>query len=64
LTLDVRESERRQAVKKLPPAVRAELIERLRRGELFASALQALGISAYQVWGRARSDPQWVPFFN
>jgi hypothetical protein len=55
----VREYERRQAEKSLPPAVRAELIERLRRGELFASAVQALGISPSQVWGRARSDPEW-----
>ena len=55
----VREYERRQAEKQLPPAVRVELIERLRRGELFASAVLALGISAYQVWGRARSDPEW-----
>jgi hypothetical protein len=55
----VREYERRQAEKQLPPVVRVELIERLRRGELLASAVQALGISAYQVWGRARSDPEW-----
>ncbi len=54
-----REYERRRAEKQLQPAVRAELIERLADGELFGSAVQALGISAYQVWGRARSDPEW-----
>jgi hypothetical protein len=54
-----RQYERRQAEKLLPPVVRAELIQRLRRGELVASAVQAIGISTYQVWGRARSDPEW-----
>jgi hypothetical protein len=55
----VREYERRQAERRLPPSVRVELIERLRRGELLANAVQALRISTNQVWGRAHSDPEW-----
>ena len=54
--------ERRQAEKQLPPVVRAELIERLRRGELFASAVRSLGISAYQVWGGPVVIPNLMPF--
>ena len=55
-----REWERRKAEKRLPPNVRAELITRLSRGELLATAARALHITTNQIWGRARRDLEWA----
>jgi hypothetical protein len=54
-----RQRKRRAAEQQFPPAQRAALLDLLGRGVPFREASMQIGVSAKQIWGRARSDPAW-----
>jgi hypothetical protein len=54
-----RERDRRAAEQQFPPAKRGALLELLGEGVTFREASMQVGVSAKQIWGRARSDLEW-----
>jgi hypothetical protein len=54
-----RERERVEAERQFPPDKRAALLDLLGQSMPFKQAVAQIGVQAHQVWGRARSDPDW-----
>jgi hypothetical protein len=50
---------RRKAQKRLPVEVREQLLDGIYAGKLFRTALRDLGLTSNQVWGLARTNPEW-----
>jgi hypothetical protein len=55
-----RERERAKADTRFPESTRRQLLGELLGGRPFKAVLQDLGITANQVLGRARRDPEWA----
>jgi hypothetical protein len=55
-----RERERAKADTRFPESTRRQLLDELLGGQPFKAVLQDLGITANQVWGRTRRDPEWA----
>jgi hypothetical protein len=59
-----REHERAKADTRFPESTRQQLLDELLAGQPFKAVLQDLGLTANQVWGRARRDPDWAAAFD
>jgi hypothetical protein len=50
---------RARAQKRLPVELRQQLLDAIYAGQPFRTTLRNLGLTANQVWGLKKTDPQW-----
>jgi hypothetical protein len=50
---------RRRAQERLPVELRKQLLDAIYNGKPFRTVLRELGLTSNQVWGLAKTDPEW-----
>jgi hypothetical protein len=51
---------RARARQRLPVEIRQHLLDGIYAGQPFRSVLRDLGLTSNQVWGLAKTDPEWA----